>query len=71
VTVAEKGDVMSIKGERGKNTGDSYTDWAARIYPTHLVVNKSTHYLQVLHSRMLLVIRRIEDELKRREHVQV
>ncbi|MGE5263860.1 MAG: hypothetical protein ACM3S0_10790 [Acidobacteriota bacterium] len=62
---------MTIKSERGKSGGDSFTDWAARIYPTHLFVNKSTHYLQVLHSRMLRVIRRIEDELKRREHVQV
>lgn len=71
MTVTEKRDVMSIKSEWGKSVGNSFTGWATEIYPTHLVVNKSTYYLRVLRLSMLRVIRRIDDELKRRERARV
>lgn len=58
---------MSVKHEGNKSVGDSFTDWASRIYPTHLVTVNSTGYLRVLRSRMLRVVRRIDAELKRRE----
>ncbi|MBI4786247.1 MAG: hypothetical protein HY782_04280 [Chloroflexi bacterium] len=58
---------MTVKNEWSQGVGDSFTDWATRIYPTRLIVNNSTGYLRVLRSRMLRVIYRIDDELKRRE----
>ncbi len=62
---------MNTKPQWSTGVGHSFTDWATRIYPTHLVVNQSTNYLRVLRLSMLRVIRRIDDELKRRERGQV
>ncbi len=62
---------MSTKIEQSNGVGHSFMDWATRIYPTHLVVDNSTNYLRVLRVRMLRVVRRIDDELKRRERGQV
>ncbi len=61
---------MSVKHEWSKSVGDSFTDWATRIYPTHLVAGNSTSYLRVLRSKMWRVICRIDDELKRRERTR-
>jgi len=58
---------MNVKQEWDKSVGSSFIGWTGRIYPTHLVVGNSTNYLRVLRSRMLAVVRRIDDELKRRE----
>ncbi len=62
---------MSTKPQGNTSVGPSFMDWATRIYPTRLVVNHSTNYLRVLRVRMLRVVRRIDDELKRRERGQV
>lgn len=62
---------MSAQLKRSTGVGHSFMSWATRIYPTHLVVSNSTNYLRVLRLRMVHIIGRIDDELKRRERGQV
>jgi len=58
---------MNSEHRQTKGVGYSFDAWAARIYPGHIVVNKSTRYLQTLRAKMLCVIGRIDDELSRRD----
>ncbi len=59
---------MNSERAWARGVGRSFDAWAAHIYPGQLIVNKSTRHLQMLRSRMLRVIGRIDDELSRREH---
>lgn len=61
---------MSDKHEWNKSVGGSFVDWSTRIYPGRLMVSNSTVYLRTLRSKMLTVINRIDDELKRRQRAQ-
>ncbi len=61
---------MNSERTQARGVGRSFDAWATRIYPGQLVVNKSTRYLQMLRSRMLCVIGRIDDELGRRDKGQ-
>jgi hypothetical protein len=61
---------MNPEHRQVNGVGYSFDAWAARIYPGQIVVNKSTGYLQMLRSRMLCVIDRIDDELNRRDKGQ-